>query len=219
MKRNFKKFTNNDQVPSEGKKKVRTLQATSTEKKISTSRTSNFITFSNKKEKKTQWIQWKNNSYRIDAFMSIFTLLLYNKDDLFHNRDREGNFSITYNSLCDAADALNYGANYQAIADLWNKLIEDGVEPKLDHNRFGPPIVLFNVLEDMYDIRLSYYNEQKCRKCCYAECGSLKTEDVLIKIECGPANFLDINLEAEIDSILRDELRVCPSCDAKKALS
>ena len=92
-----------------------------------------------------QWINWANNSCRLDTFMTIFNLLLYDRDESFQILDA-GPISLTYNKVLEIAEELNLGGNSEAIDRLWLHLVDLAVETIEEYQRFGSPITLFNIL-------------------------------------------------------------------------
>jgi len=150
--------------------------------------------------------------------MTIFNLLIFNQDEDYQFINHEGIQSLGYQELVTTANSLNLDGTTKAIKGMWLKLIDLGIEQKSQFRVFGSPLPLFNLLNDIFEFQLSYRSIKKCLKCSKIEKETTNSLPILIQVECGLTNFVDIDFGVEIDSILEDKLEECLSCKTSNSL-
>jgi len=105
------------------------------------------------------WLRWSDNSCRYDSFLTVVTLVLYNKEKFM--RAPISNTSLVH--LQNACFNLNY-RNFHCRLNLWHQYVKLGLD-KHEIGSTGHFDQLLRVLGGFEQFNLKYRVKSKCTEC------------------------------------------------------
>jgi hypothetical protein len=148
--------TNKRNPPHKRKSTSSASSLIETKKSKKTNASNDLVLFDN--DKKIAWTKWEKNSCRYDALITVFTLGLYKKYDLFHERnvDKSHDLFKHYQKLVETADKF-LNQDFDSKFELWEFLndMEFDDEEVGEMGCISPLINLFKPIRNL-EIEFNY---------------------------------------------------------------